>query len=140
MHLSNPRRWVSHNYAEKEMEKLWKHTQRKLDRSRVKGDRDLEEKAADKGCRSQPRDRGKVAGKGKSEKNRGGKAEAFRGGPNKTTRGELKGKEADFNGSEWEVTDLEKEGAEALKPTVEIAKTLPQKVEGTKALRGWVPT
>ena len=45
----------------------------------------------------------------KSAKNRGGgKAEAFRGGPNKMTRGDLKGKEADFNGSEREVTDLEK--------------------------------
>ena len=51
-----------------------------------------------------------MAGKGKSAKNRGGKAEAFRGGPNKTTRGDLKGKEADFNGSESEVTDLEKRG------------------------------
>ena len=79
--------------------------------------------------------------KGKSAKNPGGdKAEAFRGGPNKTTRGDLKGKEADFKGSESEVTDLEKEGAEGLKPTAETAETLPQKVEGTKALRGWVPT
>ena len=52
----------------------------------------------------------------------------------------MKGKEADFNGSGSEVTDLEKEGAEALKPTAETAETLPQKVEGTKALRGWVPT
>ena len=75
-----------------------------------------------------------------SKKPGGGKAEAFRGGPNKTTRGDLKGKEADFNGSGSEVTDLEKEGAEALKPTAETAETLPQKVEGTKALRGWVPT
>ena len=33
-----------------------------------------------------------------------------------------------------------KEGAEALKPPAETAETLPQKVEGTKALRGWVPT
>ena len=95
----------------KEREKLWKHTQRKLNRSRVKGDRDLEDKAADKGCRSQPRDRGKVAGKRKISKNPGGgKAEAFRRGPNKTTRGDLKGKRADFNGSEREVTDLEKRG------------------------------
>ena len=75
-----------------------------------------------------------------SKKPGGGKAEAFRRGPNKTTRGDLKGKEADFNGSESEVTDLDKEGAEALKPTAETAETLPQKVEGTKALKGWVPT
>ena len=67
----------------------------------------------------------------------GGKAEAFRRGPNKTTRGDLKGKEADVNGSESEVTDLEKGGAEASeKQTAETAKTLPQKVEGTKALGG----
>ena len=78
--------------------------------------------------------------KGNQQKAGGGKAEAFRGGPNKMTRGDLKGKEADFNGSGSEVTDLEKEGAEALKPTAETAETLPQKVEGTKALRGWVPT
>jgi len=82
-----------------------------------------------------------VAGKREiSKKPEGDKAEAFRGGPNKTTRGDLKGKEADFKGSGSEVTDLEKEGAEALKPTAETAETLPQKVEGTKALRGWVPT
>ena len=78
--------------------------------------------------------------KGNQQKTGGGKAEAFRGGPNKTTRGDLKGKGADFDGSGSEVTDLEKEGAEALKPTAETAETLPQKVEGTKALRGWVPT
>ena len=46
----------------------------------------------------------------KSAKNRRGKAEAFKGGPNKTTRGDLKGKEVHFKGSEKEVTDLEKRG------------------------------
>ena len=63
MHLSNPRRWVSHNYAEKKGKSSVKHTYRELNRSRVQRDRDLEDKAARKRCRSQPRDRGKVAGK-----------------------------------------------------------------------------
>ena len=48
----------------------------------------------------------------------------------------MKGRKADFEGSEREVTDLEKE-AEALKNRrLKQLKTLPQKVEGTKALRG----
>ena len=36
--------------------------------------------------------------------------EVLKRGPDKTTRGDLKGKEADFNGSEREVTNLEKRG------------------------------
>ena len=47
-------------------------------RSRVKRDRDLKDKAAKKWCRSQPRDRGKVAGKREEiSKNRKGEG----GGP-----------------------------------------------------------
>ena len=62
--------------------------------------------------------------------------EAFKGGPNKMTGGDLKGRKADFKGSEREVTDLEKE-AEALKNRrLKQLKTLPQKVEVTKALGG----
>ena len=78
---------------------------------------------------------GKKKGR-KSAKAGGGKAEAFKGGPNKMTRCDLKGRKADFKGSEREVTDLEKE-VEALKNRrLKQLKTLPQKVEGTKALRG----
>ena len=44
----------------------------------------------------------------KSAKNGGGKGEAQKVGPNKTTGGDLKGRKADFKGSEREVTDLEK--------------------------------
>ena len=62
MHLSNPRKWVSRNYAEKKG-KNYVNTQKELNRSRVERDRDLKEKAIEKRCRSQPRGRGKVAGK-----------------------------------------------------------------------------
>ena len=72
MHLSNPRKWVSQNYAEKKG-KNYVNTQKELNRSRVERDRDLEDKAAGKRCRSQPRGRGKVAGKRKEiSKNRRG--------------------------------------------------------------------
>ena len=46
----------------------------------------------------------------KSAKNGRDRDEVLKGGPNKNTRGDLKGKRADFNGSEREVTDLEKRG------------------------------
>ena len=53
-----------------------------------------------------------MAGKreGNQQKLEGVRRRPSKGGPNKTTRGDLKGKEADFNGSEQEVTDLEKRG------------------------------
>ena len=50
-----------------------------------------------------------MAGKRKEiSKNRGGKGEAQKLGPNKMTGGDLKGRKVDFKGSEREVTDLEK--------------------------------
>ena len=49
---------------------------KEANRSKVKRDRDLKDKAAEKRCRSQPRDRGKVAGKreeiSKKQKGQGG--------------------------------------------------------------------
>ena len=53
----------------------------------------------------------------------------------------MKGRSADLKGSENEVSDLK---AIRLKPwkfrLLKTAKTLPQKVEGTRALRGKIPT
>ena len=46
----------------------------------------------------------------KSAKSGNDREEVLKGGPKKTTRGDLKGRKADFKGSEREVTDLEKEG------------------------------
>ena len=111
MHLSNPRRWVSQNYAEKKG-KNYVNTHKKSSTDlgskgtgiwRIK----LQERGADHSQEAEARwlEKGR-----KSAKTGGGKAEAFKGGPNKTTRGDLKGKEADFNGSEREVTDLEQRG------------------------------
>ena len=85
MHRSNPRRRVSQN------------TLKEANRSRVERDRDLKEKAAEKRCRSQPRDRGKVAGKKrrKSAKRRRGKEEVLKVDPKKSSGGDLKGRRAD---------------------------------------------
>ena len=44
----------------------------------------------------------------KSAKNGGGKVEALKVDPNKSAGGDLRGRRADFNGSEREVTNLEK--------------------------------
>ena len=41
-------------------------------------------------------------------KSKRGKEEALKGGPNKTTRGDLKGRKADLKGSEEKVSDLKK--------------------------------
>ena len=57
----------------KEREKSRQTHGKEANRSKVKRDRDLKDKATEKRCRSQPRDRGKVAGKRKeiSKKQRG---------------------------------------------------------------------
>ena len=53
----------------------------------------------------------------------------------------MKGIRADLKGSEKEVSDLKKKKVETLKiQTSETTKTRPPKVEGTKALRGNIPT
>ena len=44
----------------------------------------------------------------KSAKNGGGKVEALKVDPRQSSGGDLRGRRADFNGSEREVTDLEK--------------------------------
>ena len=51
-----------------------------------------------------------MAGKreGNQQKPEGVRRRPSKGGPNKTTRDDLKGRKADFKGSEREVTDLEK--------------------------------
>ena len=45
---------------------------------------------------------------GKSTKRRKDREEVLKGGPKKTTRGDLKGRKADLKGSEQEVSELEK--------------------------------
>ena len=47
---------------------------------------------------------------GNQQKSGGGKEEALKVDPNKTLGGDLRGRRADFNGSEREVTNLEKGG------------------------------
>ena len=63
MHQSIPKRWVSQNYSKRGKKSSQNtHKKRPIDLG-SKRDRDLKDKAAEKRCRSQPRDRGKVAGK-----------------------------------------------------------------------------
>ena len=77
----------------------------------------------------------------RSAKNRRDKVVALEMNPNKTIGGDLRGRRANLRGSETEVSDLEKNKVETLKiQTSEIAKTLPQKLEGTRALRGKIPS
>ena len=111
MHQSNPKRRVSQNYSKRGQKSSQNtHKKRPIDVGsrgtgiwRIK----LQERGADHSQETEARwlEKGR-----KSAKTGGDEAEAFKGGPNKTTRGDLKGKEADFNGSEREVTDLEKRG------------------------------
>ena len=73
----------------------------------------------------------------KPEKSGKDREEVLKGGPNKMTRGDLKGRKVDLKGSEEEVSDRKKGKAETLKNRrLKQLKTLPQKVEGTEALGG----
>ena len=93
----------------KEGKNLVKTHEKEANRSRVERDRDLKGKAAEKRCRSQPRGRGKGAVKKEEiSKKKKGQEGGPKGGPNKTTRGDLKGRRVDLKGPEKEVSDLRK--------------------------------
>ena len=68
----------------------------------------------------------------KSTKSRKDREEVLKGGPNKTTRGGLKGRRADLKGSENEVSNLKKGKAKTLKKKqiVETAKNSSTKSGG----------
>ena len=67
----------------------------------------------------------------KLEKSGKDREEVLKGGPNKTTRGDLKGRRADLKGSKNGVSDLKKGKAETLKKqTAETSKNSSTKSGG----------
>ena len=109
MHLSNPRRWVSQNYAEKKGKDYGNTHKGSSTDLGSKGTEiwriELQTRGADHSQETEARwlEKGR-----KSAKNRGGKVEALKVDPSKSSGGDLRGRRVDFNGSEREVTDLEK--------------------------------
>ena len=95
MHRFNPKRWVSQTNL-KEGKNIFKTHEKVANRSKVGRDRDLKGKTTEKRCRTQPRGRGKVAGKKEEiSKNQKGQGGGTKVDPKKSLGGDLKGRRAD---------------------------------------------